>query len=58
MLVKDFQKKSGSAVSGDKRAMAKLANEANRVKHILSANQESNVAVSSASILLLTPILR
>lgn len=45
MLVKDFAAKSGKQVSGDKRAMAKLAREANRVKHILSANQESNVAV-------------
>lgn len=50
MLVKDFAKKSGKQVNGDKRAMAKLAREANRVKHILSANQESNVAVSTCSI--------
>ncbi|KAI9637842.1 Hsp70 protein-domain-containing protein [Dioszegia hungarica] len=47
MLVTDFAKKSGSDVSGDKKAMAKLAREANRVKHILSANQESNVAIES-----------
>jgi hypoxia up-regulated 1 len=47
MLAKDFADKSGSDVTKDKRAMAKLNREANRVKHILSANQESNVAVSS-----------
>jgi hypoxia up-regulated 1 len=46
LLVDDFVKQSKkTGVRGDKRAMAKLAREANRVKHILSANQESNVAV-------------
>jgi hypoxia up-regulated 1 len=47
MLVEDFIKKSGRAeIKQDKKAMAKLAREATRVKHILSANQESNVNVS------------
>ncbi len=46
MLVEDFVEKSGkSGVREDKRAMAKLAREATRVKQILSANQESNVGV-------------
>jgi hypoxia up-regulated 1 len=46
-LAADFEAKSGKkGVREDKRAMAKLQREANRVKHILSANQESNVAVS------------
>lgn len=48
MLKEDFAAKTGKDVSGDKRALAKLAKEANRVKQILSANQESNVAVSYA----------
>lgn len=47
ILAADFEAKSGKkGVREDKRAMAKLQREANRVKHILSANQESNVAVS------------
>jgi hypoxia up-regulated 1 len=47
VLLEDFVQKSGKeAVREDKRALAKLAKEASRVKHILSANQESNVAVS------------
>lgn len=48
VLKEDFiQKTKESGVSGDKRAMAKLAREANRVKHILSANQESSVNIES-----------
>ena len=53
ILVEDFIKKSGKGGAGvreDKRAMAKLLREAVRVKHILSANQESNVNVSSAAL--------
>ena len=47
ILVEEFIQKSGkSGVRDDKRAMAKLSREAVRIKHILSANQESNVAVS------------
>ena len=47
VLLEDFVQKSGKhGVREDKRAMAKLVREANRVKHILSANQESNVGVS------------
>ncbi|ORX33442.1 Hsp70 protein-domain-containing protein [Kockovaella imperatae] len=50
LLVEDFIKKAGSKADGikeDKRAMAKIMKEAVRVKHILSANQESNVNVES-----------
>ncbi|WVW83006.1 hypothetical protein I302_105022 [Kwoniella bestiolae CBS 10118] len=48
ILVDDFIKKSGQkGVKGDKKALAKLAREGNRVKHILSANQEANVAIES-----------
>ena len=47
-IVDDFISKSGKkAVRGDKRAMAKIGREAVRVKHILSANQESNIAIES-----------
>lgn len=47
ILLEDFIKKTGkSKIKDDKKAMAKLAKEASRVKHILSANQESNVNVS------------
>lgn len=47
MLLRDFEGKASGAsgVSTDKRALAKLGKEAVRVKQILSANQESNVAV-------------
>ncbi|WVQ78425.1 hypothetical protein IAT38_000511 [Cryptococcus sp. DSM 104549] len=48
LLTADFVQKSGrKEVVDDKRAVAKLAKEANRVKHILSANYEANVAVES-----------
>ncbi|KAL7419623.1 lumenal Hsp70 protein [Cryptotrichosporon argae] len=48
LLVEDFVAKTGqAAVRQDKRAMAKLLREAVRVKHILSANQESSVAIES-----------
>ena len=47
VLAADFVQKSGKVnVRDDKRAMAKLHKEAVRVKHILSANQESRVNVS------------
>ena len=47
ILVSDFIEKTGKTdIREDKRAIAKLAKEANRVKHILSANQQSNVNVS------------
>jgi len=50
VLVEDFIQKSGKqGVREDKRAMAKLAREANRVKQILSANQETSVGVSGSS---------
>ena len=49
LLVDDFEMKSKKKVNGDKKALAKLAKEAVRVKQILSANQESNVAVSRLS---------
>jgi len=49
VLVSDFIQKTGkTAVREDKRAMAKLLKEAVRVKHILSANHESGVNVSSS----------
>ncbi|WWC61044.1 uncharacterized protein I303_103622 [Kwoniella dejecticola CBS 10117] len=48
ILLEDFIKKSGQkGIKEDKKALAKLAREANRVKHILSANQEANVAIES-----------
>ncbi|ORY24982.1 heat shock protein 70 family [Naematelia encephala] len=48
ILVKDFVGKTGQrGTREDKRAMAKLAKEAVRVKQILSANQESSVNVES-----------
>ncbi|WRT67203.1 uncharacterized protein IL334_004169 [Kwoniella shivajii] len=48
ILTKDFITKSGQKdVIKDKRAIAKLAREASRAKHILSANQEANVAIES-----------
>lgn len=50
ILLKDFVEKTGkTGVKEDKRALAKLDKEANRVKHILSANQETNVNVSYVS---------
>jgi hypoxia up-regulated 1 len=50
ILTESFIKKSGKKeVAQDKRAIAKLNKEASRVKHILSANQESNVNVSAAT---------
>jgi hypoxia up-regulated 1 len=49
MLLEDFvaRNKGTESIRQDKRALAKLDKEANRVKHILSANQESNVNVRS-----------
>ena len=46
LLQADFEKKSKKEVKGDKKALVKLQREAVRVKQILSANQDSNVAVS------------
>ena len=58
VLVEDFIQKTGKkAVREDKRAMAKLVREANRVKQILSANQESNVAVSRSDLLISAPLI-
>nr|ODN95058.1 hypoxia up-regulated 1 [Cryptococcus depauperatus CBS 7855] len=48
ILLEDFIKKSGKeGARNDKKTLAKLAKEASRVKHILSANQEANVAIES-----------
>ncbi|RXK35481.1 hypothetical protein M231_07259 [Tremella mesenterica] len=48
MLLNDFISKSGKKdARDDKKALAKISREANRVKHILSANQESNIAIES-----------
>ncbi|WWC69381.1 uncharacterized protein I206_103320 [Kwoniella pini CBS 10737] len=48
ILLQDFITKSGqTGIKDDKKALAKLSREANRVKHILSANQEANVAIES-----------
>lgn len=50
VLAADFVQKTGKVnVRDDKRAIAKLQKEAVRVKHILSANQESSVNVSWSS---------
>ena len=46
-LLADFVQKTGKeGIREDPRAMAKVIREATRVKHILSANQESNINVS------------
>ncbi|ODO10822.1 hypothetical protein I350_01420 [Cryptococcus amylolentus CBS 6273] len=48
ILVEDFIKKSGkTGIEADKKALAKVAKEATRVKHILSANYEANTAIES-----------
>ncbi|WWD16084.1 hypothetical protein CI109_100509 [Kwoniella shandongensis] len=48
ILTGDFIRKTGQeGIVGDKRALVKLVREANRVKHILSANQEATVAIES-----------
>jgi hypoxia up-regulated 1 len=50
LLLADFVAKTKKEdIRKDKRALAKLAKEAVRVKQILSANQESNVNVSFCS---------
>lgn len=50
MLLTDFVGKTKrEEVRQDKKALAKIAKEATRVKQILSANQEANVAVSVRS---------
>ncbi len=45
LLLNDFQKRYKRDISNDKRAMAKLWKEANRVKTILSANNEAQATV-------------
>ncbi|KAK4684151.1 hypothetical protein P7C73_g6049, partial [Tremellales sp. Uapishka_1] len=58
LLLEDFiAKTQDEGIRNDKRAMAKLNKEANRVKHILSANQESNVAVSPLPLAVLDELL-
>ncbi|AFR93399.1 hypoxia up-regulated 1 [Cryptococcus neoformans C23] len=48
MLLTDFVGKTKrEEVRQDKKALAKIAKEATRVKQILSANQEANVAIES-----------
>ncbi|KIR59895.1 hypoxia up-regulated 1 [Cryptococcus bacillisporus CA1873] len=48
MLLTGFVGKTGrEEVKEDKKALAKIAKEATRVKQILSANQEANVAIES-----------
>ncbi|KIS00769.1 hypoxia up-regulated 1 [Cryptococcus deuterogattii 2001/935-1] len=48
MLLTGFVGKTGrEEVREDKKALAKIAKEASRVKQILSANQEANVAIES-----------
>ena len=47
ILIRDFEKKHRTEVRSDKRALAKLWKEANRVKTILSANTDSSTSVSS-----------
>ncbi|KIR80053.1 hypoxia up-regulated 1 [Cryptococcus gattii EJB2] len=48
MLLTGFVGKTGrEEVREDKKALAKIAKEATRVKQILSANQEANVAIES-----------
>lgn len=50
ILLTDFVGKTKrEEVRQDKKALAKIAKEATRVKQILSANQEANVAVSVRS---------
>ncbi|KDQ16953.1 hypothetical protein BOTBODRAFT_156336 [Botryobasidium botryosum FD-172 SS1] len=47
ILAEQFESKNGKSLKGDAKAMAKLWKEAGRVKAILSANADSNVAVES-----------
>nr|KIR46565.1 hypoxia up-regulated 1 [Cryptococcus bacillisporus CA1280] len=48
MLLTGFVGKTGrEEIKEDKKALAKIAKEATRVKQILSANQEANVAIES-----------
>ena len=51
ILIRDFEKKHRTEVRSDKRALAKLWKEANRVKTILSANTDSSTSVSNRLII-------
>lgn len=57
ILVRDFEKKHRTEIRSDKRAMAKLWKEANRVKTILSANSDSSTSVSTDDVVDLLHIL-
>lgn len=57
ILVRDFEKKYRTEIWSDKRAMAKLWKEANRVKTILSANSDSSTSVSTDDVVYLLWIL-
>ncbi|KAH9920858.1 actin-like ATPase domain-containing protein [Epithele typhae] len=47
MMLSDFQKRYKRDISNDKRAMAKLWKEADRIKAVLSANQEAQATIES-----------
>lgn len=47
LLIRDFEKKHKKDIRSDKRGMAKLWKESNRVKSILSANAEASSSVES-----------
>lgn len=49
IMIEDFEKTDGRNVKDDFRAMAKLLKEANRVKHVLSANIASVARVCLSS---------
>ncbi|KAL5498189.1 LHS1 [Sanghuangporus vaninii] len=49
MLALDFEVKHNKKITGDARGMAKLWKEAERVKAILSANNEATVSVESVA---------
>lgn len=49
MLARDFERKHGRSITGDKRGMAKLWKEAGRIKTILSANAEAIPSVESVA---------
>ena len=51
ILIRDFGKKHWTEVRNDKRVLAKLWKEANRIKTILSANTDSSTSVSSRLII-------
>ncbi|EPQ55862.1 actin-like ATPase domain-containing protein [Gloeophyllum trabeum ATCC 11539] len=49
MMVADFQRKHQRDITGDKRGMAKLWKEAQRVKTVLSANAEAMATIESVA---------